>query len=116
MHCGSKNINIYNINFHLLCNKTIARSRLQKFLHNDMMNCLKDSTFKKKAIDKSKHQPALLISAISLIFFISISIILSNTFVIKQKCILIRKRKNKKKIIKNIAKNYENNKCPRIKY
>ncbi|KAL2713241.1 LOW QUALITY PROTEIN: glutamate receptor 3-like isoform X3 [Vespula squamosa] len=107
--------------------------QLQKFMAKGMMNRLKDTSFKKKSIEMIQHKPVGLISIIPLISYFLIGIVLSTCILIIEKCIFVHKRKNKsivhripfikssvfhikkKKIIGNIAKNYGNNKCARVK-
>ncbi|KAL2713229.1 LOW QUALITY PROTEIN: glutamate receptor 1-like isoform X1 [Vespula squamosa] len=73
---------------------TQASNDLLKFLNNDVISRVKDSTIKKKPHDMIKHQSVPLISIISFIFFFSIDIVLNNYIVIIEKCNFIREKKN----------------------
>ncbi|XP_047367689.1 glutamate receptor 3-like [Vespa velutina] len=112
----------------------VINFQLLRFLHNGMINRLKETIFTRKIDDMIKYQPVLLTDVISLILFMLIGIILSICILIIEKCIFMCKRKNmsilnrilsiklsefyvrRKKVIRNIANNYVNSKCAYIKY
>ncbi|KAL2713242.1 LOW QUALITY PROTEIN: glutamate receptor 3-like isoform X3, partial [Vespula squamosa] len=119
-----------NINFHLMYTISLTWFSLQKYIDNGMINRFK-YRFKEESSDIIKHQSVPLINVITLIVLFSIGIVLSTCLLIIEKCIFVRRRKNKsmvhrmpsikssvyhlkkKKIIGNITKNYRNNKYAR---
>ncbi|XP_046821639.1 glutamate receptor ionotropic, delta-2-like isoform X2 [Vespa crabro] len=112
----------------------IINFHLQKFFNNGIMNRLKDVTFKKNFNDMMQQQPVQIVSIISPIFLILIGIILSIFILIIEKYIFIRKKKKmsmvkrislfnslefyieRKKTLKNIAKDKRNRRCTRVNY
>ncbi|KAL2712483.1 hypothetical protein V1478_018006 [Vespula squamosa] len=71
----------------------VINFHLQKFINNGMMNRLKDTKFKMESNNAMKHQPVLITSIISLIFFILIGIILSTCILILEKSFFAYKNK-----------------------
>nr|XP_050866043.1 glutamate receptor ionotropic, delta-1-like [Vespula vulgaris] len=69
--------------------------QLQKFIDNGMINRLKYRSFKIDSTDIVEHQPVRLINVIPLISFFLIGFLLSTCILIIEKCIFIRKKKNK---------------------
>nr|XP_050865880.1 glutamate receptor-like isoform X1 [Vespula vulgaris] len=126
-------------NFALILSKNnpftdVINFQLRKFMDKGMMSRLKDISFKRKSNNMIQHQPVSLISVISLIFFLSIGIILSTCILIIEKYIFIYKRKKistvhnissikwsefsikRKKNLRNITKHYVNHECARLNY
>ncbi|KAF7382217.1 hypothetical protein HZH66_013649 [Vespula vulgaris] len=73
----------------------IINFQLQRFTDNGMINRLKYKLLKKEFTDMIEYKPVRLISVIPLICFFLVGIVLSTCILIIEKCIFIRKRKNK---------------------